>query len=165
MFEVGFIEILLISILALVVLGPEKLPKVAQQVGRWAGRARAMARQFREQLEDEAILAETNKTKKPSAASTPNYTSSASIATAGTPVAAATVSASAAAATVDEIAVASATTDAAPAAPQAAAPDEDESSWYPPDHHAHPDYQPPAEVAPEQSDWLAPNNTSNGKSS
>jgi sec-independent protein translocase protein TatB len=63
MFEVGFTEILVISVLALVVLGPEKLPRVAAQIGRWVGRARAMARQFREQLEDEVQLAETNKTK------------------------------------------------------------------------------------------------------
>jgi sec-independent protein translocase protein TatB len=66
MFEVGFTEILLISILALVVLGPEKLPRVAAQLGRWMGRARIMARQFREQLEDEVQLAETNKAKSAS---------------------------------------------------------------------------------------------------
>ena len=54
MFEVGFSELLLIFAIALVVLGPQRLPKLAQQVGRWVGRARAMARQFREQLEEEA---------------------------------------------------------------------------------------------------------------
>lgn len=54
MFEVGFSEIVLIFGLALVVLGPEKLPKLASTVGRWVGRARAMARQFRDQLETEA---------------------------------------------------------------------------------------------------------------
>src|SRR3954469_19495834 len=59
MFEVGFSELLLIFALALVVLGPGKLPKLAQQVGRWIGRARAMARQFREQLEEEAHNLET----------------------------------------------------------------------------------------------------------
>lgn len=63
MFEVGFTEILVISVLALVVLGPEKLPRVAAQIGKWVGRARTMARQFREQLEDEVQLAETNKAK------------------------------------------------------------------------------------------------------
>ena len=62
MMEVGFSEILLISVLALIVLGPEKLPKVAADIGRWVGRARAMARQFREQLEDEAALAPTRAT-------------------------------------------------------------------------------------------------------
>lgn len=67
MFEVGFSELLVIFALALVVLGPEKLPKLAAQVGRWIGRARAMARQFREQLEAEAsaIDAGVNKTSSP----------------------------------------------------------------------------------------------------
>src|SRR5690349_20046855 len=59
MFEVGFSELLLIFAIALIVLGPQKLPKLAQQVGRWVGRARAMARQFREQLEEEAHNLET----------------------------------------------------------------------------------------------------------
>jgi sec-independent protein translocase protein TatB len=54
MFDIGFSEILLILGLALVVLGPTKLPQVARTIGRWAGRARAMAHQFREQLEQEA---------------------------------------------------------------------------------------------------------------
>jgi len=54
MFDIGFSEILLIFGLALVVLGPDKLPQVARTIGRWAGRARAMARQFRDQLEAEA---------------------------------------------------------------------------------------------------------------
>ena len=54
MFEVGFSEMVVIFALALVVLGPEKLPKLVAQLGRWVGRARAMARQFREQLESEA---------------------------------------------------------------------------------------------------------------
>jgi sec-independent protein translocase protein TatB len=53
MFDIGFSEILVIFILALVVLGPEKLPRVVREIGRWVGRARAMARQFQEQLEEE----------------------------------------------------------------------------------------------------------------
>jgi sec-independent protein translocase protein TatB len=54
MFEVGFTEMLLIGVLALVVLGPERLPRVAAQLGRWAGKARSVARGLREQLEAEA---------------------------------------------------------------------------------------------------------------
>jgi sec-independent protein translocase protein TatB len=53
MLDFGFSEILLTSAIALVVLGPEKLPKVARQVGNWMGRARLMARQLTEQLERE----------------------------------------------------------------------------------------------------------------
>lgn len=53
MFEVGFTEIILIFGIALLVLGPARLPKLAADLGRWAGRARAMARQLRSQLEQE----------------------------------------------------------------------------------------------------------------
>lgn len=53
MLDFGFSEILLTSAIALVVLGPERLPKVARQVGNWVGRARVMARQLTEQLERE----------------------------------------------------------------------------------------------------------------
>ena len=54
MFGIDFSEILLIFGIALVVLGPEKLPKLANTIGKWIGRARGMARQFREQLEQES---------------------------------------------------------------------------------------------------------------
>jgi sec-independent protein translocase protein TatB len=46
-------ELAIIFSVALVVLGPKKLPGLVQQLGRWVGRARHMARQFREQLEQE----------------------------------------------------------------------------------------------------------------
>jgi sec-independent protein translocase protein TatB len=61
MLDVGFSEVLVIFVLALVVLGPEKLPRVASQVGRLVGRARAMARQFKEQLEEEVNLEQVRK--------------------------------------------------------------------------------------------------------
>jgi sec-independent protein translocase protein TatB len=63
MFEVGFTEIVLILGLALLVLGPEKLPGLAQKVGRWTGRARSMARQLRTQLEQEVTLEELARSK------------------------------------------------------------------------------------------------------
>jgi sec-independent protein translocase protein TatB len=81
MFDVGFSEVLLIFVIALVVLGPEKLPRLASQVGRWIGRARAMARQFREQLEEEVNLEQVRKAhertqKSGSAGAQPDATSS-----------------------------------------------------------------------------------------
>jgi sec-independent protein translocase protein TatB len=69
MLDVGFSEILLTSAIALVVLGPEKLPKVARQVGNWVGRARAMARQLTEQLEREVSAEELMKQTKANNAS------------------------------------------------------------------------------------------------
>jgi sec-independent protein translocase protein TatB len=52
------------------VLGPEKLPRVVSELGRWVGRARGMARQFREQLEEEVQLEEARKARQ-AAAPTP----------------------------------------------------------------------------------------------
>src|SRR5687767_8945120 len=70
MFEVGFTEILLILGLALLVLGPEKLPGLAEKVGRWTGRARSMARQLRTQLEHEVTMEELARSR-PSQPATP----------------------------------------------------------------------------------------------
>jgi sec-independent protein translocase protein TatB len=64
MFDIGFSEILVIFILALIVLGPEKLPRVVREVGRWVGRARAMARQFQDQLEEEVDV-DRNRASRP----------------------------------------------------------------------------------------------------
>jgi sec-independent protein translocase protein TatB len=61
MFEVGFQELVVIFGVALVVLGPKRLPGLVSKVGRWVGKARAMARDFRQQLENEVNLEELNK--------------------------------------------------------------------------------------------------------
>jgi len=76
MLDVGFSEILLTSAIALIVLGPERLPKVARQVGHWMGRARAMARQLSEQLEREVSAEELLKLhNRPSPGGGAPYTS------------------------------------------------------------------------------------------
>jgi Tat protein translocase TatB subunit len=74
MFEVGFTEIVLILGLALLVLGPEKLPGLAQKVGRWTGRARAMARQLRTQLEQEVTLDELSRSRPMNPGTAPENT-------------------------------------------------------------------------------------------
>ncbi|HXG28108.1 MAG TPA: Sec-independent protein translocase protein TatB [Nevskiales bacterium] len=53
MFEIGFWELVLIGVVALVVLGPERLPKAARTLGLWAGRARSYVRHFSSELERE----------------------------------------------------------------------------------------------------------------
>lgn len=53
MFDVGFWELLIIALLALLVLGPERLPGIVKTAGNWAGRARFMARSLRIQVEQE----------------------------------------------------------------------------------------------------------------
>ena len=47
MFDIGYSELLLIGIVALVVIGPKDLPRVMRTVGQWMGKGRAMARHFR----------------------------------------------------------------------------------------------------------------------
>lgn len=61
MFDAGFSELLLLFVIALVILGPERLPKVAAQLGRWIGRARRTATELRRQLEREIELSEVTK--------------------------------------------------------------------------------------------------------
>ena len=58
MFEGSFWELSFIFLLALVVFGPERLPGLARSVGLWVGRARAMLRNFNQQLEQELAAEE-----------------------------------------------------------------------------------------------------------
>jgi sec-independent protein translocase protein TatB len=58
MFGIDGSEYLVILIVALVVVGPKDLPKMMRKVGQWAGRARAMADQFRRSFDDMARQAE-----------------------------------------------------------------------------------------------------------
>ncbi|MEZ5564157.1 MAG: twin-arginine translocase TatA/TatE family subunit [Gammaproteobacteria bacterium] len=53
MFEIGFWELALLGALGLIILGPEKLPRVAAQLGRYIGQARRMARTLTAQIHDE----------------------------------------------------------------------------------------------------------------
>jgi sec-independent protein translocase protein TatB len=64
MFDVGPSELIVIAVVALVVLGPTRLPGLVRKVGRWVGKARAMARDFREQLESEVNVDELNRAAK-----------------------------------------------------------------------------------------------------
>ena len=58
MFDIGFMELVVVSVIGLLVLGPQRLPKVAAEIGKWVGRARRTATQLRRQLEREIELSE-----------------------------------------------------------------------------------------------------------
>lgn len=50
---IGFSELIILALIGLIVLGPERLPRVANQIGGWLGQARRMTRVMKRQLEDE----------------------------------------------------------------------------------------------------------------
>lgn len=54
MFDIAFTELVIVFIVALVVFGPEKLPKLVRTMGYWTGRAKATFSQLRYELEREA---------------------------------------------------------------------------------------------------------------
>ncbi|MBT8142570.1 MAG: twin-arginine translocase subunit TatB [Gammaproteobacteria bacterium] len=53
MFDIGFTEMLLIALIALVVLGPERLPKVARKLGGLVRQSRQMFYKFQHELSKE----------------------------------------------------------------------------------------------------------------
>jgi sec-independent protein translocase protein TatB len=58
MFDIGWSEMAVILMVALIVIGPKDLPRVARQIGRWTAKARGMAREFQRSLDDMAREAE-----------------------------------------------------------------------------------------------------------
>ncbi|HKI75419.1 MAG TPA: Sec-independent protein translocase protein TatB [Pseudomonadales bacterium] len=76
MFDIGFPELLLVGIVALLVIGPDKLPETVRTVALWIGRIRRSlseikteieneigADEIRRQLHNESIMKELDKTK------------------------------------------------------------------------------------------------------
>ena len=61
MFDFSFSELALIGAVALVVLGPERLPKVARTVGEWAGKAQRYVSQVKADINREMEVAELKK--------------------------------------------------------------------------------------------------------
>jgi sec-independent protein translocase protein TatB len=54
MFDLGWTELLVVGIVALIVVGPKDLPVLFRNVGRWVGKARGMAREFSRAMNDAA---------------------------------------------------------------------------------------------------------------
>jgi sec-independent protein translocase protein TatB len=77
MFDIGFPELLLVSVIALLVIGPEKLPQTIKTLSLWLGRFKASlsnikaeieaeigADEIRQQIHNESILKELNESKQ-----------------------------------------------------------------------------------------------------
>jgi sec-independent protein translocase protein TatB len=58
MFDIGFSELLIVAIVALIVLGPERLPKATRFAGLWVRRARAQWHSVKDELERELAAEE-----------------------------------------------------------------------------------------------------------
>lgn len=53
MFEIGFSELLLLFVVALIVVGPERLPGLARTLGHWVAKARRMVSEVKGEIERE----------------------------------------------------------------------------------------------------------------
>ena len=71
MFDVGFWELILIAVVALVVVGPERLPRMARVAGLWLGRAQRMLGSVKAEIDRELKADELKEIMRKQAASNP----------------------------------------------------------------------------------------------
>ena len=64
MFELGWSEILVIAVVAIIVIGPKDLPRALRTVGQWTGKLKRMARDFQGQFNEAIREAELSDIKK-----------------------------------------------------------------------------------------------------
>ncbi|BAM89588.1 putative sec-independent protein secretion pathway component TatB [Bradyrhizobium oligotrophicum S58] len=64
MFDIGWSELLVIGVVALIAIGPKELPGVLRMVGQWIGKARRMASEFQGQFQEAMREAEMADLKK-----------------------------------------------------------------------------------------------------
>lgn len=64
MLDIGWSELLVIAVVAIVVIGPKDLPRVMRVVGQWTGRMRRVARDFQNQFNEALKEAELDDLKK-----------------------------------------------------------------------------------------------------
>jgi sec-independent protein translocase protein TatB len=71
MFDIGALELIVVGVVALLVLGPERLPKVARTAGLWIGRARRSFLSVKEEIDREIKAEELREILRKQAASNP----------------------------------------------------------------------------------------------
>jgi sec-independent protein translocase protein TatB len=64
MFDIGWSELVVIAVVALIAIGPKELPGVLRMVGQWMGKARKMAAEFQGQFNEAMREAEMADVKK-----------------------------------------------------------------------------------------------------
>src|SRR5215471_19762464 len=64
MFDIGWSELLLIAVVALIAIGPKELPTVLRTLGQWMGKLRRMASEFQSQFQEAMREAEMADLKK-----------------------------------------------------------------------------------------------------
>lgn len=62
--DIGFMELLVVGIVALIVVGPKDLPGLFRTVGKFVGKARGMAREFQRSMEEAADASGLNEATK-----------------------------------------------------------------------------------------------------
>ena len=63
MFDVGFWEIAIIALIALIILGPERLPRAARTIGLWVGKARRTLSEVKRDIDRELDASELKNIK------------------------------------------------------------------------------------------------------
>ncbi|MFQ5984464.1 MAG: Sec-independent protein translocase protein TatB [Alphaproteobacteria bacterium] len=64
MLDIGWSEMVVLAVIVLIVVGPKELPRMLRVVGRWAGKARATAREFQSSIDNMIREAELDEVKK-----------------------------------------------------------------------------------------------------
>ena len=64
MFDIGWPEMAVVAVIAVIIIGPKDLPRIMRWVGGWVGKARTMTRQFQRSMDDMAREADVADLKK-----------------------------------------------------------------------------------------------------
>jgi sec-independent protein translocase protein TatB len=64
MFDIGMFELILIGVIALLILGPERMPEAARSAGRWVGKARRFITGIKEDVSSQMSLDELNELRQ-----------------------------------------------------------------------------------------------------